>query len=74
MFFDVFLSKRGSVKQIVDGADSSGAGLVDEAKQILEFLRREISPDTYVNIMEQYRPTFKVGICRNYCCLSKPGL
>jgi hypothetical protein len=39
--------------------------LVEEARQILKFLRREISPDTYVNIMEQYRPTFKVRICRN---------
>jgi uncharacterized Fe-S radical SAM superfamily protein PflX len=33
---------------------------VDEAKLILEFLRNEIAADTYVNIMEQYRPTFKV--------------
>ena len=37
-------------------------GLVDEGKQILKFLADEISTDTYVNIMEQYRPTFKVFI------------
>ena len=36
-------------------------GLVEEGKQILQFLRHEVSVDTYVNIMEQYRPTFKVG-------------
>ena len=34
---------------------------VDEGKRIMEFLANEISKDTYVNIMEQYRPTFKVG-------------
>ncbi len=41
--------------------------MVDEARQILEFLRREISLDTYVNIMEQYRPTFKVSKSWNFC-------
>jgi len=35
-------------------------GMVDEGKHILSFLH-SLSPDTYVNIMEQYRPTFKVG-------------
>jgi putative pyruvate formate lyase activating enzyme len=27
----------------------------------MKFLADDISRDTYVNIMEQYRPTFKVG-------------
>ncbi len=51
-----------------------GAGLVDEARQILEFLRREISPDTYVNIMEQYRPTFKVSKSWNFCTGKSPRI
>ena len=34
---------------------------VDEGKLIMEYLAKEISKDTYVNIMEQYRPTFTVG-------------
>ena len=34
---------------------------VGEAKHILSFIADEISKDTYVNIMEQYRPTFTVG-------------
>ena len=34
---------------------------VEEGKSILSFLAKNISKDTYVNIMEQYRPTFKVG-------------
>ena len=33
----------------------------EEGKKIMEFIAQEISKDTYVNIMEQYRPTFKVG-------------
>lgn len=37
-------------------------GLVPEGKKILEFLAASVSRDTYVNIMEQYRPTFKVGV------------
>ena len=28
---------------------------VDEGKRILKFLAEEISTDTYVNVMEQYR-------------------
>ena len=30
-------------------------GHVDEGKRILQFLAEEISTDTYVNVMEQYR-------------------
>jgi putative pyruvate formate lyase activating enzyme len=36
-------------------------GLVDESGAILEWLARELSPDTYVNVMGQYRPEWKVG-------------
>eukprot|EP00088_Acartia_fossae_P023461 TRINITY_DN24471_c0_g1_i1.p1 TRINITY_DN24471_c0_g1~~TRINITY_DN24471_c0_g1_i1.p1 ORF type:complete len:341 (-),score=45.24 TRINITY_DN24471_c0_g1_i1:147-1169(-) len=36
-------------------------GLVHEGKDIMQYLADEISKDTYINIMEQYRPTFKVG-------------
>lgn len=31
-------------------------GGLDETKEILRFIAREISPDSYVNIMDQYRP------------------
>ncbi len=34
--------------------------LIDETKEILKWLSKEISPNTYINIMAQYRPTFKV--------------
>ena len=32
---------------------------VNEGKSILSFLSNDVSTDTYVNLMEQYRPTFK---------------
>jgi putative pyruvate formate lyase activating enzyme len=36
-------------------------GQEDEAAAIFEWLAREVSPDTYVNIMGQYRPDYQVG-------------
>jgi putative pyruvate formate lyase activating enzyme len=34
---------------------------LDETEAIFDWLAREVSPDTYVNIMAQYRPAHKVG-------------
>ncbi|MGE5125801.1 MAG: radical SAM protein [Betaproteobacteria bacterium] len=36
-------------------------GLSDESGAILGWLARELSPDTYVNVMAQYRPAWRVG-------------
>jgi putative pyruvate formate lyase activating enzyme len=36
-------------------------GLVDEAKEIFRFLAEEVSRDTYVNIMGQYRPEYRAA-------------
>ncbi len=36
-------------------------GRVDEAKAIFQWLAREVSRDTYVNVMDQYRPLYQVG-------------
>ncbi|MGN2391306.1 radical SAM protein [Pelomicrobium sp. G1] len=36
-------------------------GLAEEAAAIFEWLANEVSPDTYVNIMGQYRPEYQVG-------------
>jgi len=36
-------------------------GLVEESGAIFEWLAREVSPDTYVNVMGQYRPEWRVG-------------
>jgi putative pyruvate formate lyase activating enzyme len=34
---------------------------VSGTQQVMQFLAREISPDTYVNIMDQYRPAYRAG-------------
>ena len=36
-------------------------GQEQEAAAIFEWLAREVSPDTYVNVMGQYRPQYQVG-------------
>ena len=36
-------------------------GLAEESRAILEWIAREVSPDTYVNVMDQYRPAWQVG-------------
>jgi putative pyruvate formate lyase activating enzyme len=36
-------------------------GLLDETREIMRWLARGLSPDTYVNLMDQYRPAWQVG-------------
>ncbi len=36
-------------------------GFLDETREILAWVARELSPDTFVNVMGQYRPAFRVG-------------
>ncbi|MFB6133180.1 MAG: radical SAM protein [Halanaeroarchaeum sp.] len=36
-------------------------GFVDNAKRIVDFLVEEVSPETYLNLMSQYRPAYRVG-------------
>jgi putative pyruvate formate lyase activating enzyme len=36
-------------------------GQLDEARAIFRWLAEEISPETYVNVMAQYRPDYEVG-------------
>ncbi len=36
-------------------------GMIEETRDILRFLAEQISPDTFVNVMDQYRPAGKVG-------------
>lgn len=37
-------------------------GQEEEAGAIFQWLAREVSPDTYVNVMDQYRPAYQVGL------------
>jgi putative pyruvate formate lyase activating enzyme len=34
---------------------------VDNSKRVIDFVAEEISRDTYLNLMAQYRPAYKVG-------------
>ena len=34
-------------------------GFIEETREIMQFLAREVSVDTYVNVMDQYRPCYK---------------
>ncbi|MGM0397883.1 MAG: radical SAM protein [Halobacteriota archaeon] len=36
-------------------------GFAENAKRIVDFLVEEISPETYCNLMAQYRPAYRVG-------------
>jgi len=50
------LAKRGVLVRHLVMPDSLG-----ETGQIFQWLAEEVSPDTYVNIMGQYRPEYEVG-------------
>lgn len=43
----------------------------DDARQIFQWLVDEISPDTYVNIMDQYRPLHLVSQCGKYDIINR---
>jgi len=34
-------------------------GMLDDTRRVVEFIANEISPNTYVNVMRQYRPEYK---------------
>lgn len=58
---DLVFDESGLAKQGLIVRHLIMPGLENEAKQILDWIRKEISADCYVNLMEQYRPDFKVG-------------
>lgn len=44
---------------------------LDDSRRIFEWLAREISPDTFVNIMDQYRPQHHVGDDPKYVAINR---
>ena len=46
-------------------------GQGDEAAAILDWLATELSPDTYVNVMDQYRPAFQVTAESRYADIAR---
>ena len=58
------VARRGLlVRHLVMPNDMAGT------RQVFRFLAREISPDTFVNIMDQYRPQHRAG---RYAAISRP--
>lgn len=46
-------------------------GMLENTRQIFHFLADEVSPDTYVNVMAQYRPAWKVS-SEKYAEINRP--
>jgi putative pyruvate formate lyase activating enzyme len=49
------LAKRGVLVRHLVMPDNE-----EDSRKIMRFLAREVSPHTYINIMDQYRPAWKV--------------
>ncbi len=47
-------------------------GLLEDTRSILSWLANELSPDTYVNLMDQYRPAHKVVTDAQFAELNRP--
>jgi putative pyruvate formate lyase activating enzyme len=46
-------------------------GLLAESAAIFSWLADELSPDTYVNVMAQYRPDYRVGTSERYADINR---
>ncbi|GMV19312.1 MAG: hypothetical protein AMXMBFR56_75360 [Polyangiaceae bacterium] len=55
------LDERGLARRGVLVRHLVMPGLLEETREIFRFLCREISPDTYVNVMGQYRPEYRAS-------------
>lgn len=58
---ELALDERGLAKRGVLVRHLVMPDAMDETEEIMRFLAEEVSPDTYVNIMAQYRPAGKVS-------------
>ena len=45
--------------------------MLDDTKEIMEYLSKSISPDTFVNIMDQYYPAYKVKTEEKYAEINR---
>jgi putative pyruvate formate lyase activating enzyme len=58
---DLVLDARGIARRGILLRHLVMPGKLEEAHAILEWIAKELSPDTYVNLMDQYRPAGKVN-------------
>jgi putative pyruvate formate lyase activating enzyme len=65
------VDERGLAKRGVLVRHLVMPGLLEETRQIFDFLADEVSPDTYVNVMAQYHPAWKVS-AEKYAEINRP--
>jgi len=65
------VDERGLAKRGVLVRHLVMPGLLEETRQIFHFLTDEVSPDTYVNVMAQYHPAWKVT-SEKYAEINRP--
>ncbi len=58
---DLVVDERGIAQRGLIVRHLVMPGMADDSAQILHFIMDEISSQTYVNIMDQYRPCFEAG-------------
>ncbi|MFQ5878983.1 MAG: radical SAM protein [Dehalococcoidia bacterium] len=46
-------------------------GMLEETRQIMAFLSQELSPDTYINVMDQYYPAWKAKTEAKYAEINR---
>ena len=58
---DLVIDKEGVARKGLLVRHLVMPGGLDETREIVRFLAREVSPETYVNVMDQYRPCGKAN-------------
>ena len=66
---DLVLDDRGLARRGLLVRHLVMPGGLDETREILRFLAREVSPDTFVNLMPQYRPE---GLASRFPTIARP--
>jgi putative pyruvate formate lyase activating enzyme len=56
---DLVLDERGIARRGLLIRHLVLPGLPEETESVLAFIARELSPDTYLNLMDQYRPCYR---------------
>ena len=66
---DLVLDERGLARRGLLVRHLVMPGGMDETREILRFLAQEVSPNTFVNVMPQYRPE---GLASRYPAIARP--
>jgi putative pyruvate formate lyase activating enzyme len=70
---DLVVDERGIAKRGLLIRHLLMPGCLDDAKNILRFIKDEISADAYVNIMAQYHPCYRAGEFNELSAGISPG-